>query len=374
MGGEILVDSQPDQGTRFTFHIKIKESTPVEEVHASLPDLQGIRVLLAEDNELNQQVAVEILKHVGVEVVVANNGYEAVEQLQQENRFSLILMDLQMPGMDGFEATRQIREQLGHEKLPIVAMTANVMKEDRDRAAEIGMDDFLFKPIDVDELYRIIIHYADPEGQTKPVQPAIRQGKTWPTTLPGLNVEEGVGRVIGDQALYLDVVTDFVAQGREQIELLQSQFDHRQWNEARITVHTLRGVAANIGAHEILQEAAEVEKRLRQSEAVDQAQIDSLRQQMEVVASSVEQLSALEESEIEQIATSGQHDEEMDHLLLLLEQNNLDAEEQFKKVRHSILQQLGEASLTEMDRLIDSFDFQAARNLLRTEMKQDGKA
>lgn len=126
----------------------------------SLPST-GARVLLAEDNLLNQQLMLDVLGGSGYQVEVATNGREAVTAVEQR-KFDLVLMDIQMPEMDGLEATRRIRALPAHAKLPIIAMTANVMPEDRARCAEAGMNDFIPKPIDIDAALKTLTRWLTP--------------------------------------------------------------------------------------------------------------------------------------------------------------------------------------------------------------------
>jgi len=163
LGGEIRVDSEPGKGSAFTFTIQLQnihtgrqvEPSPAIQhglLDSSLQKIKGRRVLLVEDNDINQELVRELLLMQGVEVVTANHGAEALELLK-ENSFDQILMDCQMPVMDGCEATRRIRAQTQYRHLPIIALTANAMKEDRDKVLAIGMSDYIAKPIDPDELF-----------------------------------------------------------------------------------------------------------------------------------------------------------------------------------------------------------------------------
>ena len=172
MGGDIGVDSMLGQGSNFYFEIVLprvntqktsKEMLPIQDAKARL---HGAKVLLVEDNLLNQEVAKAILRHEGVEVDIAENGRVAVETIRSQgiNYYHLVLMDLQMPELDGFGATQQIREFSGSERLPIVAMTADTVKEDRARCLDVGMSDFVAKPIRIAKLLEMLAKWIDRSG------------------------------------------------------------------------------------------------------------------------------------------------------------------------------------------------------------------
>ncbi len=172
MGGDIGVDSMLGQGSNFYFEIVLPRANTQESAKKTLPmhdvstQLQGAKVLLVEDNLLNQEVAKAILRHEGVVVDIAENGRVAVDTIRSKglDHYHLVLMDLQMPELDGFGATQQIREMPGSERLPIVAMTADTVKEDRLRCLEVGMSDFVAKPIRIAKLLEILAKWIDRSG------------------------------------------------------------------------------------------------------------------------------------------------------------------------------------------------------------------
>jgi CheY-like chemotaxis protein len=178
MGGVMRVESTPGKGSVFTFNLPFaigvgsglfpadfQDNT--ENLKAVTPgDICGLQVLLVEDNLLNQELTVAILKRVGVVVSLACDGIEALAKMRAQ-RFDAVLMDMQMPRMDGLEATRQIREILTQDQLPIIAMTANAMIGDRDKCLESGMNDYLSKPIQIDLLHAVLARWT---GRQAPAQ------------------------------------------------------------------------------------------------------------------------------------------------------------------------------------------------------------
>ena len=161
MGGTITVESVAGQGSVFTFTTRLRLSVEGASVRGSSPPaehrarLQGRRLLVAEDNEFNQEIVRELLERSGAKVVIAGNGAEALQTLERDPAFDLVLMDVQMPVMDGFVAARRIRQQPALARLTVIAMTANVTVEDRKRCREAGMNDFVGKPIVPDRLFEV---------------------------------------------------------------------------------------------------------------------------------------------------------------------------------------------------------------------------
>jgi len=256
---------------------------PSPRADASLGRLRGARVLLVEDNELNQQVALELLGAAEVAVDLATNGEEAVRRVQ-ESRYGLVLMDLQMPVMDGFEATRRIRALPGFEKLPILAMTANAMAGDRERSLAAGMNDHVTKPIDPDALFEALLQWL-PEGP--PASPgAAPAGAAGPAAgpaapaaassrgpglaaddplagVPGLDAEDGLRRVLGKREAYLGLLRTFASGQAGAPSVIRAALAEGRKADAERAAHTLKGVAGSIGARQLQAEAGAVEAALR---------------------------------------------------------------------------------------------------------------
>jgi CheY-like chemotaxis protein len=205
-------------------------------------------VLLVEDNFVNQKVAVRFLERLGCSVEVANNGAEGVAAFQRQP-FDIVLMDLQMPVMDGMAATRKMREleTLGH--VPIIALTANAMSGDRERCEAAGMDGYLTKPIEVDRLRSILIKFglADPESASTPA-PERQAAPAWEHLGPPVNLAEFNAITEGDAAFAQELIAAFISSGEQQLTELSAAIANCNRPGLAKTAHQLKGACANIHA------------------------------------------------------------------------------------------------------------------------------
>ncbi len=246
---------------------RVTKNTP----EVDMSKVQGAQVLLVEDNELNQQVAGELLAYAGLNVVVAENGAIAIQKLHEQH-FDVVLMDMQMPVMDGVEATRHIRELPQFDTLPIIAMTANVMQPDKDRCAAAGMNDYLSKPIEPDELWQMLLKWIPARENGNPLFAAKLEVASLTTAdLPyhilGLNTTLGLRRVLGRTDQYVSMLRKFIATESDFTTTIQAALAQGDLNTAERIAHTLKGVAGNIGATPLQQSAAVLETRLREKQA-----------------------------------------------------------------------------------------------------------
>jgi two-component system sensor histidine kinase/response regulator len=236
-------------------------------VEATAYELNGLRVLLAEDNAINQQIAVELLDGVGVSVDVANNGREVVDKLLAvtgDIPYDLVLMDLQMPEMDGYQATARIRAEPRLADLPIVAMTAHAMAEERDRCLAAGMRGHITKPIDPELLYRTLTQFHRPglgAVAVKPVSPSSPADAQ--LEIAGLDVVDGLRRVAGNVKLYRSLLRQFVEQQADVVSEIRASVERLDFVLAERLMHTLKGVSGNLGAKKTNRIASELERSLR---------------------------------------------------------------------------------------------------------------
>ena len=232
----------------------------------SLLQIQGARVLLVEDNDLNQEVATGILGQAGLIVDVADNGRMALDMVTA-NDYDLVLMDMQMPVMDGITATREIRQLDSQQHVPIVAMTANARASDRERCLAAGMVDFVTKPIDPDELCKVLLRWIPARSalSTRMPVPATEAAGSERALInvPGLDATAGMRRVMGNLPLYLSLLRKFSIGQRDAPEQIAAALAAGDRDRAVLLAHTLKGVAGNIGATALQQHAAELEQTLQ---------------------------------------------------------------------------------------------------------------
>jgi len=273
MGGVLTVESRLEEGSTFTFTVRfglgglggeapatfnspsgghrLGRSRPAVRLDPPA-SLRGARILLVEDNEFNQMVATDMLMAAGAQVTLAVNGKEAVA-LALAAPFEAVLMDLQMPVMDGHEATQRLRAEATLARLPIIAMTAHAMARERDRCLAEGMDDFLSKPIEPLELYAILAKWvqvpeeraADPVPVPEPEPPQVL---TLPKTLPGLDLEVGLEFLLGQEDKYVRFLGKFLVQKGSGAEAIRAALAEGDGEGAGRIAHSMISTAGTIGA------------------------------------------------------------------------------------------------------------------------------
>ncbi len=227
----------------------------------ALADLKSLRVLLVEDNEINQDFASELLAKAGVSVEIAGNGILALQMLEK-HQFDCVLMDVQMPEMDGYAATRAIRLQEKFRHLPVIAMTAGAMSGDREKALQAGMNDYITKPVDPQQLFRKLLQWAhnagDTAGTTGNPEKTDQQTQKMPG-IPGMDVEAGLERIGGNIAMLIKVLKKFCLNHADTTGKIQKAIETGHADESRLLAHGLAGVAGNLGVKNIENLARTVE-------------------------------------------------------------------------------------------------------------------
>ncbi|MBI2381792.1 MAG: PAS domain S-box protein [Gammaproteobacteria bacterium] len=278
-------------------YVRTGKAAPDERARWDLGVLQGRRVLLVEDNEINQEVALEFLGRGGLSVVVAGDGAEALQALAHE-QFDLVLMDVQMPVMDGYEATRRIRAEPRYASLPIIAMTANAMSGDREKCLDAGMNDHLAKPIDEDRLFATLARWLGgsllAQGRPMPLLPSAAASHGHAVAeavlplLPELDAELGLRRVGGQRALYLKLLRKFATSPDFEPGHFAEAFAKPDYPLAERLAHSLKGVAASLGAQALAARAELLEQCARRRDPPEAERVaelisslDGLRRQLD---------------------------------------------------------------------------------------------
>ena len=281
-------------------HHKTGFQTTSEEASEGLEKIRGARILLVEDNEINQEIANEILSQAGFEISLAQDGAEAVEMVTVTD-YDCVLMDCQMPIMDGYEATQTIRKEKRFASLPIIAMTANAMQGDREKCIASGMNDHVSKPISIKELFATLIKWIPIQkgGRDNLVPPPVTEAKNDDNgfvNIPEINIEEGLARVNGNKELYSRLLCKFYQDNlnvRSEIEKAVNEGDVKL---AERMVHTIKGVSATIGADQLAATADPIEGELRSGKRkISKKLFKAFSLSLEKVLNSLEILPAVKE-------------------------------------------------------------------------------
>jgi len=259
MGGKIWVESKVDIGSNFIFEISLTkgDKSKIEATHDTKLDInmpQGSHILLVEDNPINQEIITGLLKNSGIKIDIANNGQEAVAMIQSNSdKYELVFMDIQMPIMDGYEATKIIRKL--NTTIPIVALTANAMREDVQRTREVGMQDHLNKPVEIDKLYAILLKYMSKKMESSHKDIAIQDDINIINFI-NIDTKAGLSHMANNNKLYLKILNDFYNNYKDvKLEKLDEK-------ELKMVAHTIKSLSANIGAKSLSAITKEIEKTL----------------------------------------------------------------------------------------------------------------
>ncbi|MEJ2199682.1 MAG: transporter substrate-binding domain-containing protein [Desulfuromonadaceae bacterium] len=338
--------------------------------------LRGARVLVAEDNPINQQVARELLESAGIIVELADNGRQALERVQT-HPFDLILMDIQMPEMDGLECTRRIRASTSdahptRRDVPIIAMTAHAMVGDKEKSLAAGMNDHVTKPIDPDQFFSVLAGWlGDKWRQLKsaPRKPAedpaaVRDGLL-PEQLPGFDLVAGLRCVAGNRPLYRSLLEDFLRSNRNLLPEIEQAIAQNAKENAHQLIHRLKGVAGNIGALKIHGAARQLEQAVLNEPRVPPGLIQDLQQALQEAFEGLTQLPAMtaEEDTQKRAVDSRQLAEKLSNLAELLRMNDTDAETAFTEIRETLKQLRPEATAT-FEEQLRGYNFKEALKVL----------
>ncbi|MFC1857021.1 transporter substrate-binding domain-containing protein [Thermodesulfobacteriota bacterium] len=347
-----------------------------EEAVEGLNQIQGARILLAEDNEINQQVAQEILEGSGFVVEIANDGQEAVTMVE-ESEYDIVLMDINMPVMDGLEATRRIRDLEGSSQspLPIVAMTASAMTQDIELTQKVGMNDHVAKPIDVKQLFSTLVKWIKPGEREVPEhlapKPEEKTEEKSLTDMPGISVKTGLARVGGNINLYRKILTKFYNDYPDVTEQIKDALDNDDRELAQRLAHTVKGVAGNIGATDLPGPAGELEAAIKHQHTDEfEALLAGFADALTVVLNSLKHVVEVEEkTEKEKTGSTAADPKRLLELLLKLEPH---VNKRKPKPCKAVMEEINgyawpdeyARDITELDKLIGKYKFKDVKPLL----------
>lgn len=362
LDGQSLADKQ-QQNLRFT-----------------VPDLARYRLLLVDDNAINRQVAMGFLEYTGVDIAVAENGLLAIEKLKQQS-FDLVLMDIEMPKMDGLEATQTIRNTLALEQLPIIAMTGHAMPGDNERFKAAGMNGYITKPFIQEDLYGAIgEHLAHEEQEVSFGDDSVaveqldsnNKDQAGATSIPmedllnglkaiaGLNVDEALARLNGRSELYISVIKEFHRSERAKSANWLKWFEAQDWPPLTTSVHTLKSSAAFIGAEQVARLAESVEADLLKSH-YDRASLLTLSELLSALLSELDQAMQTAQRETGKVVFEPQlFKQQLQQLIELLADTDFAAEDLLEEMKVGCGQTEYLADVDAMIALVDDIEFEQA--------------
>lgn len=350
-----------------------RQIEPQPETLLQPTSLEGREILLVEDNLINQQVADEILSGAGVKVTIADNGARAVEWVAKKS-FDLVLMDMQMPVMDGLTATQKIHELFRDFAIPIIAMTANASEADRNRCLAAGMVDHIAKPIDPADLFQTLTKWLTRPGADKNVTAAAprvqEQSSDRLATVPGLDIVKGLRCMSGNRTLYEKILRTFLATQSNAANEIRDAMERGDDLRAEQLAHTLRGVAGTIGASSVQERAARLEDSVKTQARQDLIASELAALDMDLASLLPALHRALHddvdaEAVAAQVPEAAMSNDDLRQLLDLVLTNDTEANAVLASQAAALRSRLGDKTFDEILAAVESFDYDTAASILQ---------
>lgn len=378
MGGDTGVDSELGKGSTFWFTAVLKRGDAKDikaEICEALTKLRdNARVLLVEDNEINQEVAKNILERFGLSVDTALNGRVACRKVDT-NQYDLILMDMQMPVMDGLEASRKIREMLNGTRVPIVALTANAFEEDRKRCLEAGMNGFVAKPFEPEQLHAVLARWIPGRDEIKDHfygDDALKKSNLGKNDGVHSHIDQKTGlKYVKKIEIYQKMLENFLVQQADVPVRIQTALKDKDMDSVRRMAHSLKGSAGTLGMHELQKVAASYEKLVRNGAGGRELNkfIDALKQEITAVCEEIQKINKGPAIEPDAVAPL-QLKSMVSQLVEFLEQNDMRAYKLWEKAYPTLVTIINRDDLSPLKQQIESFDFSEALSTLNDLMSR----
>lgn len=331
----------------------------------------GMRVLSVEDNMVNQQLLLNLLNNRGVSVDFANNGSDAIEMLETlpANHYSLVLMDVQMPVLNGYDTTKLLRMNHKYNNLPIVGMTAHALLEERKHGLELGMNDYITKPFDPKELFSLLSKYYHPNMINYP--PTIfnqlnNQYINLPN-IPGLNLQQGLLHCDNDEELYLSLLQSFYIEYHSIFSDIRNALEARNWAEATRMAHSLKGLAQTLGMEQIAPVAEELEHSARIQNLGTFGILPSLLSALKPILDGICTFPGLDITPISLTSINALTTElNLNQLKHLLADGDAEALELWKNHSNTFTNLIPHTTMQKLHEAFNKFDFSLALELLNT--------
>ncbi|MBW2010999.1 MAG: response regulator, partial [Deltaproteobacteria bacterium] len=354
--------------------------------------LKGLRILVVEDNPVNQEIAKAILEKAEIIVDVANNGEEAVEAVRQ-TYFDAVLMDVQMPKMDGYEATRTIRKDPKFNFLPIIAMTAHAMKGDEEKCLEAGMNAYVSKPVSQERLFRTLWELVKPGKRRETVESAtvekpgeevervIMEAEELPLRLPGINIQDALKSLNISNDIFKRILMGFLKNNRDTGVKIRDALERKDWDAMLHLAHSLKGSAGNIGAKKLYKNAQNLETAGRNAknglptslEGISDL-IDKVEAGLNEVLDSLESLVKIKDKELyekeEKIKLSAEPAQILAALKRLAGALDVADPQEIKNHMDVLKGDLSGAIFQELENLVNTYDYDEAVETLKGIMEK----
>ncbi len=353
-------------------HVSSRKASKSADYTDQLRKIRGASILLAEDNEINQQVASELLENEQLMVSIVNNGKEAVEAVANWD-YDVVLMDIQMPELNGYEATQEIKKNEQYKDLPIIAMTAHAMASEHEKCFDVGMVDVITKPIDPDQMFLTLIKWIKPGdrdtiSEVEEEEPQVEVEVKLPAEIAGIDIPTGLTRVAGNKKLFRKLLLSFRESNVDTPEKIKEALEKGDMELAQRLAHTVKGVSGNFAADELYNAAGALEVAIKDE---DTPEIDHLlaafSEELSIIIQAISILERVDATEEE--TGSLQDDAEIDKaevaslledLKALMEEDFSEAEGKLEKLKALLRHSKLRSDIDGLEKHIEAYDFDSA--------------